>query len=712
MITCRKKSITLSFDEKAAELVSLKNDGNEFVGIPTDIFKLSCRDEAGVQHILRASEMTAKTLESSEDAFSCTYVSGDISVTVGCTIDEEIAWHITTDVPAALVCEWVKYPQIVVNRDFAERGGNAKLLWGLNEGVLIDDIGRRESCIAYGEPTYPGKGLYGVYPAAVETQFMAYYNEKGGLYFAAHDPQDHVKGISFYPFGEDGVMLEFMHFCGAEFGQTFHMAYPMVMRFFRGDWYDAAEIYRTWFEEQNRPEFVPITQNENLPAWYGESPIIVTYPVRGLHDMDEMTPNKLYPYMNAMPHIERLEKELNSKIMVILMHWEGTAPWAPPYVWPPFGGEAELQKFIDALHARGDVVGVYCSGLGWTEQSNLVPEYNKKAEFDEKGLARYMCASPEQDLPYSNICREQRSGYDMCPTQKFTTEVLKTEVSKIASSSIDYIQLLDQNHGGNAYFCYSRKHGHPPVPGKWQTDAVKKLLGEVTGVADKTVLFGCESAAAESFIPQLLFSDNRYNINFGIGIPVPAYAYVFHKYVNNFMGNQVSTHFHHDKSPENLQLRIAHSFIAGDMLTLVINQDGAIIWNWGTRFASLPDQQKTKDFVRTLNAWRRGAGKSYLHSGQMQKPYVVTCSKRVFSLNTGREIAVDKVLTSAWVSANETGKIGQFLVNYTDETTTCTVALPHDKRSFLTNLDGTKVELSGESEIEIAPRTALLLESF
>ncbi len=114
--------------------MSLENDENEFVGIPTDIFKFSCRDESGVQHILFASEMIAKSVESSETAFSCTYVSSDISVTVGCTIDEEIAWHITTDVPDTLVCEWVKYPQIVVNRDFAERCGNAKLLWGLNEG--------------------------------------------------------------------------------------------------------------------------------------------------------------------------------------------------------------------------------------------------------------------------------------------------------------------------------------------------------------------------------------------------------------------------------------------------------------------------------------------------------------------------------------------------------------------------------------------------
>lgn len=709
MIICKNSPIELSFDEVKGTLVSLKNDGCEFVKIPTDIFKLSYRDQAGTRHILCASEMRAEKATQSEHAFSCTYVSGKISVTIGCTIEEEAHWQISADVPAVFGCEWVKYPQIVVNRDFAERGGNAKLLWGLNEGVLIDDIARREECIAYGEPTYPSKGLYGVYPAAVETQFMAYYNDDGGLYFAAHDAQDHVKGISFYPFGEDGVMLEFMHFCGVNFGETYTMAYPMVMRFFHGDWYDAAEIYRSWFEAQGRTEFVPIAENPHLPDWYGESPIIVTYPVRGLHDMDEMTPNKLYPYMNAMPHIERLEKELNSKIMVILMHWEGTAPWAPPYVWPPFGGEAELQKFIDALHARGDVIGVYCSGLGWTEQSNLVAEYNKKDEFDEKGLARYMCLSPEQDLPYSNICREQRSGYDMCPSQRFTAEVLKNEVSHIAASGIDYIQLLDQNHGGNAYFCYSREHGHPPVPGKWQTDAVKKLLAEVSGTADKSVLFGCESAAAEAFIPQLLFSDNRYNINFGIGIPVPAYAYVFHKYVNNFMGNQVSTHFHHDRSPENLNLRIAHSFIAGDMLTLVINQDGEIIWNWGTRFASLPDQQKTKNFVKSLNAWRRGMGEKYLHIGQMQKPYAVDCPKRILYLNNGREIAVEEILTSAW--GTKAGEYGQFLVNYTDAPVQCVVTLPEQTHMLYTDANATPTELRGGAcTIEIAPRSAILIE--
>ena len=66
----------------------------------------------------------------------------------------------------------------------------------------------------------------------------------------------------------------------------------------------------------------------------------------------------------------------------------------------------------------------------------------------------------------------------MCPTQDFTVDVICDQVKKMADSGIDYIQLMDQNHGGTSYFCYSRNHGHAPVPGRWQVEAVKKLLNK------------------------------------------------------------------------------------------------------------------------------------------------------------------------------------------------------------------------------------------
>ena len=171
------------------------------------------------------------------------------------------------------------------------------------------------------------------------------------------------------------------------------------------------------------------------------------------------------------------------------MHWEGTAPWAPPIVWPPYGGEEELKKLIDALHSRGDILGVYTSGLGWTINSNVVDNYNTQEYFDKHNLKEEMCISPSRPFPIRIYVRRSVPATTCAPPANLQRETVKQQVRFMVGVGIDYIQLMDQNHGGTSYFCYSQKHDHPPMPGKWQTDAVRSLLSEVNKETDK-VLFG------------------------------------------------------------------------------------------------------------------------------------------------------------------------------------------------------------------------------
>ncbi len=711
MITLQKANFSLQFDEKKGEIFSLSDNARQYIGERVTLFRFALRDKSGQQDIMDVADMSLQCCNSDESSFQCEYQNGSVFATVSARIADSILWKISVSPKEETAVEWVDFPRIAVPNDLKDQGGTSRILWGFNEGVLVDDLSFKETANAYEEPVYPSIPTSHLYPAIVETQFMAYYNDVSGLYFGAHDRNFHLKGIDFYSY-RNGVMLHMRHYGGVNYGEQYQMPYETVMKPFTGEWQDAAQIYREWFEESGSNGFLSIPDNKRLPDWYSESPVVVAYPVRGTYDCDVMEPNSLYPYCNALEHIERLEQELGSKILVLLMHWEGTAPWAPPYVWPPYGGEAELKKFIDALHERGDLIGLYCSGIGWTQYSRLVDDYRREAEFEEKNLKDIMCLSPGQELMESAVVPGIRAGYDMCPSQQFTTDVLRSEVKHMVSAGVDYIQLLDQQHGGSSYFCYSQSHGHPPVPGKWQVDAVRHLLEEIEKETGQ-VLIGTESAAAESYIPYLLFSDNRFHLNYSVGRPVPVYAYLYHEYVNNFMGNQVWAQAHIDfaKSPENVLERLAYSFSAGDLLTIILTESGDIDWCWDCRhvISGLPDQQNIKNFVRHLNSWRQGFGKKYLHTGKMVKPLAISCDPFVIHCKVNaHETVIDSLHTSAWLSRD--GDYGQFLINYHTKDVTCSLQLPKGSYRLYENETTYQVLEEGYHRLTVRRLSACLLE--
>jgi hypothetical protein len=358
-----------------------------------------------------------------------------VQITIDCPIEDCFSyWRLSFENHTDYYVEWVDFPGVLVPNDLVANGGSGRIIWPGNDGLLVEDISVRENCtwdfVKYMEPKYPNRSTESIYPGPVSTQFMAYYCDLGGLYIGAHDDEGNVKFIDFLP-EKDGIRLQFRLYTDAFSQGKYKMGYDMVLGIFSGDWYDAADIYRNWYKEnyKNKPE--PISNNPDLPDWYGESPIVITYPVRGSFGMDVMKPNKLFPYINAFPYIKKIADKTDSKILVLLMHWEGTAPWAPPYVWPPFGGEEALREYIERLHESGNLLGVYCSGFGWTEQSHHIPEYNLKEQFDRENLGEIMCTSPEGTLPYSNIVPNQRRGYDMCPSQSLPVDMLANEVDKI-----------------------------------------------------------------------------------------------------------------------------------------------------------------------------------------------------------------------------------------------------------------------------------------
>ena len=238
------------------------------------------------------------------------------------------------------------------------------------------------------------------------------------------------------------------------------------------------------------------------------------------------------------------------------------------------------------------------------------------------------------------------------------------------NSRVDYAQILDQNHGGGQYFCYSREHGHPPVPGEWMTRNMQDMLSEWNQKAPD-MLFGCESAAAEPFIGNIAFSDNRFELNYMLGKPVPMYAYIYHEYVRNFMGNQVCCPFNSDI--DTLRYRIAYSFSIGDSMTLVLAPDGKLMTNWGTRdFEHSPDKEKALALISNLTTLYASKAKDYLCKGRMIVGYPVECATLSYECDyPKRTVVLPKIISSAWQLPS--GKRVQILVNPEDSDTVCNV---------------------------------------
>ncbi len=693
-----KNGFSTVIDYQQGCIDAIKVCGNTLTYGNVPFFAIKLRTRTGESRVIDASE--CRFIGKTDEAFEYTHKEIDVQVFIQVE-DNGLIWRLSVKNKTNDLLEWAEVASFGVNEKLKdEEGGIGEIVYPFNEGCLVSDMKKREYYpFRYIEPEYPSLGKYSIFPNMISSQFLAYIAEGKGVYYAMHDEDRTPKHVDF-KYGEGNIRLLLRVFCNADYGEDYQMPFDCLMKFFDGGWQDACELYRTWFENNLPDGAKKIKDNKDLPAWYGESPIIVPYPIRGKCDTDVMEPNGLYPYENALPILTDISEKTQSKVMSLMMHWESTAPWAPPYMWPPYGGEELFSNYLIKAHAKNILVGLYCSGMGWTQQSNLIADYNKEEEFQRDGLADIMCANSDGKLQ-SEICKGQRRGYDLCPACEKSKELFAREINKLVKSGVDYVQAMDQNHGGGSYFCYSDKHGHVPAPGKWQ---IKETQAIIDCVDSGKVLLGCESAAAEPFIGKLKFSDNRFELCYYVGLPIPLYSYLYHEYVNNFMGNQIC----HMLSEEeyNYSYRLAHSFICGDMLTAVIDDKGNIAYAWGSKcFKKHTDGDTAKTALKNLNGWRQKVGKRFLCTGRMIKPMQLTCDgKNTFILEDGIPFEVEKIMTSAY---EYEGEKAQFIVNYN----LIPVTVKLEKASDVyADYEKEEVSFKDIKELEIPPLSAVMIK--
>ncbi|MBQ3869637.1 MAG: hypothetical protein II777_03735 [Clostridia bacterium] len=630
--------VDLIINEK--NTVSLSYEGEEALCGPSPVFRMRLTDREGKSTELSAED-AKKIIKKDNDL-----IFGEFPVPVTVTVNivagnGGIQVRAKVDNGSDSAVEWIVLLPLRI-KPLCRDGGRpgTYLLFPYNEGALVDSADKLPPFL----PEYPSLGYYMMFPNMMFSQFASYLYETGkGKRFLNVSAFDRSRGPKEIRVRDGELFIKL--YCGGDYGKNVSVDYPVVFTFGKGGWSESAEPYKEWFEENPPKGLRKTASDKSLPDWYGDDVLVVSYPVRGTHDMDDPKPNALYPYTNALPIIDRIIEKTKMRVLVLLMHWEGTAPWAPPYVWPPYGGEDRLAEFRDELHKRNCMLGVYCSGFGYTERSNLVKEYDNTERIKRENLLDAMCAGPDGKVLHSRICPGQRSGYDICPETEKGREILKEAYYPLLRFGIDYAQILDQNHGGAQYLCYSDKHGHAPMPGAHATENMAKMLSEWSSEAGG-MLLGCESSASEPFMGYLRFSDCRYELNYHTGRPVPLYAYMYHEYLRNFMGNQVSCPL--PPTTDSLIYRTAYSFACGDVPSIILTPEGDISPAWGTRdFTVTPDKEEVLSFISALARARNDGVGVFLDYGKMIANPDIACKNASF----GDELP--EVIVASWLYENK-----------------------------------------------------------
>ena len=245
-----------------------------------------------------------------------------------------------------------------------------------------------------------------------------------------------------------------------------------------------------------------------------------------------------------------------------------------------------------------------------------------------------------------------------------------------ARENVDFFQLFDQNMGCTWLICYSKEHGHPRVPGQWQTEAMRGFLKDLNAkirLSGSSMVLGTEGAAADPYVCDLPFNDLRDASALRFGKPVHGYQYVFHAYTNNFYGNQceVPTFVKLEEAPDNLLFRLAYAFNGGEMLSVVMRQNGQICWGASTPWPmKAPEQAPVFKLVKNLNAARKKYS-NFLIYGEMIKPEIEVSCRTYVMPGKRRTLYYPEVLTSAWRDSD--GNKIQFFVNFKTEKTTCKI---------------------------------------
>lgn len=663
--------------------------------------------DAAARCELRRSDLPAETLV--DLAFHGLGNTGiDVRVRLRCPADDQCCyWSLALSHPSNDTITTLQFPIVVAPYHYGE-GEQSALVVPSHVGVVYQHPRPEEL-----QPDTPDAWellgpdpYFNHYPGTLFAQFLAYYTSRHGLYLAAYDTEGGVKLIKpvHHP---HGLRLGIAHAVAWDAPGEHQLGYEVALGMFAGDWYDAADLYRAWYEKSPLVGS-RLVDRRDLPSWLMDSPLHVVLRVQGQIDEGPAAPNpEFVPYSNALPLLDRLAGEVEAPLTPIIMSWERPGPWVYPDSFPVAGGDDALRAFTAATRERGWHVGTYCNGTRWVIQHKWTG-YDGTTFFERNRGEQTVCRLPDNTLRRSLWDRHWRPSYECCVAVPQTQTIALDYVRHLLDLGLDWIQFLDQNVGAMSHPCYSAEHGHAPAPGPWMTTAMATLLDQIEQLPqtrEREIVWSVEDAPNDFFRPRFHICDIRPHLP---SRHVPLYTYLFHEYILTQAAFSVAP------NPYWMQIKTAYSFVMGDLLTAIMGPGGRLMnWAghpWATWDTSEGDQAGMLVLLKRALALRRGPGRDFLVYGRLLRPVAIRDIEEVEWVCEQHVTKLASVLHARWQAPD--GRTALALANWTTEERQVRIDLPPTASVYLAGhtLDSYPIPAAGEHTLKLAPLSAALVE--
>ena len=497
-----ENKMLFSFDEIHGNIEKI--EGNDFfIEFTKSIWEIETLKD-GSNQLMYIEDMDTFDYAVGQDGIDLAWASSAMNVKVHvCFKGRRTGWDIEAEVKAdGTFINKVNFPVFGSIQRLSEADDCLLLPWQ-NGWIIRDPVntllkhdGDIHFAVGRGNRKYENE-----YPAQYSYQFSAYYSKDDfGYYFATEDSEVYIKTVGYYQ-EDDGFTYKLINY-PENMGQVknYTMPYTFILEFFKGDWQEAAGIYRKWAVKQKwckeKLEDKSLAPNLlNTDLW--------------------MINHTEYEYGTKTDEYYGTALSMKEKLGCnIALHWYGWNKGQHDIDYPEYiSRELKTQKWPEKLKSwnkrftENDIVKIpYVNARLWDvntdswtdENAHNAALKNEKQEIYEEpwknNNLRPMCpATPLWENKVNDFCREY-----------------------INALGFDGLY-IDQIASYNATLCFDKSHPHPIGGGDWWNTSYHKMMNSLRKAIGEGKILTTESCC-ETYIDVfdlfLILDTNLFNWGF------------------------------------------------------------------------------------------------------------------------------------------------------------------------------------------------------